>query len=320
MKLSDIQIGTSGMLAHLFENYFVGISLAETQALIASGKTEFEGDQHYCEHLLVFAKSMIGPGYGKISAALTSEFAEGKPLVDRKAEALLVRAGFVGLFRNGRPWNDDAVKHTMLAGQAEDRYLTAATWATVNVFSRIMQTNEGAMRPLDAEGIFFEVQSGVKRAASRDDAAFEEITTRIGRYFAEFINGNLPVELAVKHISEIGSDPVRPLRSVVNAIMIGFVNDDAAEAAAMAQGLLPGDFITAALASAFSATSRLRRPGTKKLLRARSIFSGTDGGNKQSDEREEHLKLVVDGIERRRKHYDDKRGWVFREDWWNFSD
>jgi hypothetical protein len=309
------------MLAHLLENYFVGISLAETQALIASGKTEFEGDQHYCEHLLVFAKSMIGPGYGKISAALTSEFAEGKPLVDRKAEALLVRAGFVGLFRNGRPWNDDAVKNTVLAGQVEDRYLTAAAWTTVNVFSRIMQTNEGSLRPLNAEGIFFEVESGVRRGRWPQDAVFEEITTKIGRYFAEFINGNMPVGHAVRHISEIGNDAVRPLCSVVNAIMIGFINDDAAEAASMAQDIAPGDFITAALASAFSATSRLRRPGIKQLMRARSIFSGTDGGNKQHDEREEHLKLVVDGIERRRKHYDDIRGWGNTlDDWWCYDD
>ncbi|MCV9964293.1 hypothetical protein OIU34_20615 [Pararhizobium sp. BT-229] len=308
------------MLAHLIENYFVGISLAETQDLLASGKTEFEGDQHYCEHLLVFAKSMIGPGYGKISAALESEFAEGKALADRKAEAMLVRAGFVGLFRNGRPWNDDAVKNTVLTGQTEDRYLTAAAWIAVNTFSRIMQTNEGSMKTLDAEGIFFEVQSGVRRAASREDAVFEEITTRIGRYFAEFINGNLPVDDAVRHISEIGSDAARPLRSVFNAIMIGFINDDATEAASMAHNLSPNDFVTAALASAFSATSRLRRPGMKQLLRARSIFSGTDGDNKQYDEREEHLKLVVDGIERRRKHYDDIRGWIIREQWWALSD
>jgi hypothetical protein len=309
------------MLAHLLENYFVGISLAETQALIASGKTEFEDDQHYCEHLLAFAKSMIGPGHGRVKEALLSDFAEGKPLVDHKVEAMLVRAGFIGLFRNGRPWNDDAVKNTVLAGQTEDRYLTAAAWATVNVFSRIMQTNEGSFRPLDAEGIFFEVQSGVGRGSWPKDAAFEEITTRIGRYFAEFVNGNLPVGHAVRHIGEIGNDTVRPLRSVFNAIMIGFINDDAAEAASMAQDIAPGDFITAALASAFSATSRLRRPGVKKLLKARSIFSGTDGGNKQHDEREEHLKLVVDGIERRRKHYDDIRGWGNTlDDWWCYAD
>jgi hypothetical protein len=308
------------MLAHLIENYFVGISLAETQALIAAGKTEFEGDQHYCEHLLVFAKSMIGPGHHRVGEALASEFAEGKPLVDSKAEAMLVRAGFIGLFRNGRPWNDAAMKNTVLAGQTEDQYLTAAAWVTVNTFSRIMQTNEGSLKTLDAEGIFFEVQSGVRHAASRDDAAFEEITTRIGRYFAEFINGNLPVEQAVVRISEIGSDAVRPLRSAINAIMIGFVNDNAAEAVSMAENLAPNDFVTAALASAFSATSRLRRPGMKRLLKARSIFSGTDGGNKQYDEREEHLKLVVDGIERRRKHFDDIRGWVLREEWWTFHD
>jgi hypothetical protein len=312
LKLNDIQSGTSSMLAHLIENYFVGISLAETQALIASGKTEFEGDQHYCEHLLVIAKAMVDPVRGKLTAVLAEEFVEGKPLFERKAEALLIREGFIGIFRNGHPYNDDIFKNIMLPGQAEDRYLYAAARVTLNVFSRIMQSNEGSIRALDAEGVFFEVESGVKYANYPNDPVFSEATTRIGRLFAEFINGNIPAEDAVRQISLIGGDKARSLRSVFHAIMIGSHSDDAEDAVLMAGALLPGDFVAAALAAALSATARLRRPGMKQLMTARSIFSGTDGGNKQYDEREAHLKLVINGIEERRKYYDDIRGWIIR--------
>lgn len=308
------------MLAHLLENYFVGISLAETQMLKASGKTEFENDQHYCEHLLTLAKNLLGRAHYEIGPQLASEFAQGKPLFGHEPEAMLVRAGFVALYRNGRPWNEDAVKDLVLAGETENQYLIAAALATINVFSRIMETNEGARNPPDARAIFVEAQYGIARGFWPEKADFDEIPVKIDLCVAEFINGNMLIEDAVKLVGQIGDTAARPLRSVLIGTMIGFVNDDAAEAVSMAQRLTPDDFVAAAIASAFSATYNLRRPGMKQLLRARSIFSGTDGGNKQPDERDEHLKLVVDGIERRRKHFDDIRGWVMREDWWLYGD
>jgi hypothetical protein len=304
--------GFVDMLAHLIENYFVGISLAETQRLIASGKTEFEDDQHYCEHLLVVAKSIAGSGRHTLQETTAAEFQEGKPLFDEKVAAMLVREGFVGLYKFIRPWNENVIKDAMLPEQADDRYLKAAAYVTAHVFSRITQAYEGAIKTLDAEGIFFEVESGVRAASWPIDAMYTETTNRIGGYFAEFINGKMPVEEAVQHITSVGGENVKPLRSIISAIMIGFVNDEASEAVSMACRLVPDDFAASALAAAFSLTSRLRRPAMDELKRARSVFSGVDDKHKQSEEREEHLRLVIDGIERRRKYYDDIRGWIMR--------
>ncbi|MCZ7861001.1 hypothetical protein O9X98_06245 [Agrobacterium salinitolerans] len=304
--------GFIDMLAHLIENYFIGISLAETQRLVASGKEEFEDDQHYCEHLLVVAKSVAGPGRHTLKETTMAEFEEGKPLFNQKVAAMLVREGFIGLYKFIRPWNEHEIKHAMLPEQADDRYLKAAAYVTAYVFSRITQASEGAIKTLDAEGIFFEVESGVRGANWPVDAMYTETTNRIGSYFAEFINGKMGVEDAIRHIASIGGEDVKPLRSILNAIMIGFVNDDASKAVSMAESLVPEDFAASALAAAFSATSRLRRPGMKQLKRARSIFSGVDDEHKQSSEREEHLRLVIEGIERRRKYYDDIRGWIIR--------
>jgi hypothetical protein len=308
------------MLAQLLENYFVGVSLAEASALNKAGKKEFEDDQHYCEHILRFAKCLIGRQHDQISPLLASEFADGKPLAGHEPEAMLIRAGFIGLYRNGRPWNQDSVKNLVLAGRTEDRYLIAAAWTTTNVFSRIMETNEGTQKPLNAEAVLAEVQQSVRNSYWPRAAEIEELTDNIVLCFAKSINGNLPPEDAIENINQIGGTAPQPLRSVLNAIIVGLINDDVAEAVSMADALCPNDFVLAAIASAFSATSRLRRPGLKQLLRARSIFSGTDGGNKQPDEREEHLKLVIDGIERRRQHFDNIRGWVTREDWWLYGD
>lgn len=304
------------MLAHLIENYFIGISLAEAQRLVASGKKEFEDDQHHCEHLLVMAKSVAGPGRHTLKETTVSEFEDGKPLFDEKVAAMLIREGFVGLYKFIRPWNENAIKDAMLPEQADDKYLKAAAYVTAYIFSRITQAYEGATRTLDAEGIFFEVESGVRGVNWPVDEIYTETTNRIGGYFREFINGKMPVEDAVRHIASIGGENVKPLRSVLNAIMIGFVNDDALEAVSMAGSLVPDDFAASALAAAFSATSRLRRPEIKPLKRARSIFSGVDDNHKQPEEREEHLRLVIAGIERRRGYYDDIRGWSDNMGWY----
>lgn len=313
MHVADLLIkGFVDMLAHLIENYFIGISLAETQRLVASGKEEFEDDQHFCEHLLVVAKSIAGPGRHTLKETTMAEFEEGKPLFTQKVAAMLIREGFIGLYKFIRPWNEHVIKHAMLPEQADDRYLKAAAYVTAYVFSRITQASEGAIKTLDAEGIFFEIESGVRSANWPADAIYTDTTNRIRGYFAEFINGRMTVEDAVRHIASIGGEEVKPLRSILNAIMIGLVSDDAPEAVSLADSLVPDDFPASALAAAFSATSRLRRHGMQQLKRVRSIFSGVDDNHKQHDEREEHLRLVIEGIERRRKYYDDIRGWIIR--------
>lgn len=291
------------MIAHLIENYFIGISLAELQLLMKTGETEFDGNQHYSEHLLAVAKSMIGPGVRSINDPIAAHFDEGMPLYRHEADALLLREGLIGIFRNGRPWLEPAIKSMMLPGQENDRYLNAAAHLTANVFSRIKQGCEGLLDPVDAEILLGEIKANMPYANYPNDAEVAAVTKKIVATAAEFFEGRLFLEEAIRLLAAIGGPEVAPLRSILNGIMIGFLKDDAVVAVTTAAYTAPNDFATSALAAAFSATSRVRRPGMTQLLKAKSIFAGVDDANKQYEERKGHLKLVVDSIEFRRAQY-----------------
>ncbi len=306
------------MLAQLIENYFIGISMAETQLLLASGKTEFEDDQHFCEHLLKVAKSMLDQPLAALRMVVAEESVEGKPMRAHQAEALLLREGLIGIFRNGRPWNVDPIRASMMPEQAEDRYLTAAAHVTANTFSRIMTINEGHLKERE---VLFEVKHGIDFARRPHDEAFKAVADKLIEHFKSFLDGHMHMGDAIKRIAETGDENAAPLRSILYAIMIdlssqtGLFNlpgsDDKVDTAvSLASKHVPGDFAAAALAAALCATSLVSRPGMKQLLNVRSIFAGVDDENKQGDERDEHLKLVIDGIERRRAFWKGERGWM----------